>query len=502
MHEQIGDGLDALIRPGQVFAGKYRVEKILGAGAMGVVVAAWHLDLDQWVAIKLMRPEMAGEADAVVRFLREARAAARIQSEHVARVLDVSRLENGAPYIVMEHLSGTDLDQLLQERGPLPIEEAVEYVLQACEAIAEAHRHGIVHRDLKPSNLFLARRADGSPLVKVLDFGISKMSRGAQATLERSLTGATEVMGTPHYMSPEQIRSMKDVDGRADIWALGVILYRLLTTEHPFEAENLGACLVKIAVDPPVSLRSRRASVPVELEAVVLDCLEKNRDKRLQTVAALAERLGPFASVRCRESVDRIVRVVRGGELRHGGGAAQEALPARAAPAADEMSTPALSTSQATRPMTRAKSWRSRRVLVVVSAVAVLATCAGAVAVLVARQEWPGEGQRADGPADGSPRAPSATLAAPAPALAASPMAAEPVAPVAEPSTTAATPSSTAPQAVPSAPPANTGLPSIAQQPRAPQPATTARRSPPKSPAPSIDPPVSPSSRPKDEPLP
>lgn len=311
MKDREGAALEDLLRPGEVLAGKYRIERILGTGAMGVVAAAYHLDLEQPVAIKLMRPEIAQETDAVERFLREARAAARIQSEHVVRIHDVSRLASGAPYIVMEHLSGMDLDQVVRKRAALPIEEAVDYVLQACEALAEAHAQGIVHRDLKPSNLFLARRADGSALVKVLDFGISKVNGGGQA-LERSLTGTTQAIGTPLYMSPEQIRSTKGVDARTDVWALGVILHRLLTGGHAFEAGDMAACLARIMVDPPVLLRAKRPEAPADLETVILACLEKDRERRIQDLAELTRRLRPFASVHAQASVKRVIRVLRG----------------------------------------------------------------------------------------------------------------------------------------------------------------------------------------------
>lgn len=313
MHDQVGDALAALLQPGQVLVGKYEVERVLGAGAMGLVISARHLDLDQPVAIKLMRPDVARSADSVTRFIREARAAARIQSEHVVRVHDVSRLDGGAPYIVMEHLTGTDLDEFLRARGPLRLAEAVEYVLQACEALAEAHMRGVVHRDLKPSNLFLTRRADGSPLVKVLDFGISKIKPDSGRP-ELSLTLKSDIFGTPFYMSPEQVQSAKDVDHRTDIWSLGVILHRLLTREYPFDADSLANCMMKILTEPPVPIRAQRSDVPVEVEAIILRCLEKQLSWRIPDVAVLARRLLPFAPAHCQASVDRIVRIVRGGE--------------------------------------------------------------------------------------------------------------------------------------------------------------------------------------------
>src|SRR5688572_12056721 len=229
----------APVRVGQILAGKYRVENVLGIGGMGVVVAAQHVQLGQRVALKFLNDEVCARPEAVDRFMREARAAVQIQSEHVARVTDVGQLENGSPYIVMEYLEGTDLAAVLRSRGPLPVEEAVDYVLQAAEAIAVAHRLRIVHRDLKPANLFLTQRPDESSLVKVLDFGISKALDGSMGALSGLTTNsAVNVIGSPLYMSPEQFKSAKDVDTRSDIWSLGVIIHELVTGAYPFYAET------------------------------------------------------------------------------------------------------------------------------------------------------------------------------------------------------------------------------------------------------------------------
>lgn len=280
------------VNVGDVLAGKYRVDRVLGVGGMGVVVAATHLQLHQTVALKFIL-KSAVEADAAVaRFLREARAAARLKSEHVAKVLDVGTLENGAPYMVMEFLEGADLAQVLAQAGPLDPQTAADYVLQACEAIAEAHGYGIIHRDLKPQNLFLTYGVGGSPLVKVLDFGISKTVEGVESALTRTST----LMGSPLYMSPEQMRSARDVDVRTDVWALGVILFELLSGQAPFHAETLPELCLKVVQDPPRSLAELRANVPPELVAVVSRCLEKNPAARYANAAELAEALAPFAS--------------------------------------------------------------------------------------------------------------------------------------------------------------------------------------------------------------
>lgn len=292
------------VRPGDVLAEKYVVERVLGMGGMGVVVAAMHRDLAQRVALKFLLPAAFEAPGAQARMLREARSAARIQSEHVARVMDVGTLENGAPYLVIEYLDGVDLGVRLRE-GPLPVSLAVDLVLEACEALAEAHGLGIVHRDLKPANLFLLERPDGSPMLKVLDFGISKAESGSQATL----TTQTATMGSPRYMSPEQLRSARDVDARADVWSLGIILFELVTGKAPFEGDSILNVCAAIANEEPPLLRKVRADAPEVLERVIRGCLEKDRSARISSVAALARALRPIASRSGRTSIERIERI-------------------------------------------------------------------------------------------------------------------------------------------------------------------------------------------------
>jgi serine/threonine protein kinase len=296
---------------GQVLAGKYRVERVLGEGGMGVVVAARHLQLDERVALKFMKENALVSTEAVARFGREARAAVKIKSEHVARVSDVGVLENGAPYMVMEHLEGGDLSGWLDEKGPLPLEQAVDFLLQACEAIAEAHALGIVHRDLKPANLFVIRRPDGALSVKVLDFGISKMTGNGNSAPDFDMTKTTAVMGSPKYMSPEQMRSVKSVDCRSDIWALGVILYELLADTTPFVADEFPELVLKIATEPPDSIRNRLPNLPPGVENVILKCLEKDAGRRYQTVGELAVALIEFAPRRSKLSLERISGVLK-----------------------------------------------------------------------------------------------------------------------------------------------------------------------------------------------
>jgi serine/threonine-protein kinase len=249
---------------------------------MGVVVAARHLQLQERVAVKLMLTDDNNE-EAIERFVREARAAARIESDHVAHVSDVGVMADGRAYLVMEYLDGQDLSQLLESRGRLPAAEAVDYLLQACEAIAEAHSLGIVHRDLKPSNLFLTRRRDRTPHVKVLDFGISKMGTPSMAHIPITRTSA--LMGSPLYMSPEQMTSTKDVDARSDIWALGVVLYELLAAQAPFDGETLPQVCARVMQEQPAPLAHLAPDLPAGLGAIVSRCLEKNPDARYQTSA-------------------------------------------------------------------------------------------------------------------------------------------------------------------------------------------------------------------------
>ncbi|HEY8040410.1 MAG TPA: serine/threonine-protein kinase, partial [Polyangiaceae bacterium] len=299
--------LGAFAQPGSVLLGKYRIDKIIGVGGMGAVVAARHLQLDERVAIKFLLPAMLAHDEIVQRFLREAKAAIKIRSEHCVRVLDVGTLENGAPYMVMEYLDGQDLAHIVESGQLLPIADAVDWVLQAAEALAEAHAIGIVHRDLKPANLFLTRRADGTPSVKVLDFGISKQ---ASSSADAGVTKTQAVLGSPRYMSPEQMRSTRDVDARADVWALGAVIHELVAGKPPFDADTMTALCAAILQDPPRPIHLLRPEAPPQLEAAILGALEKDRDRRFLNVAQFAAALAPFGSASARASAERIARVL------------------------------------------------------------------------------------------------------------------------------------------------------------------------------------------------
>lgn len=281
------------LRAGDVLGGKYEVERVLGEGGMGLVVAARHRELGHLVAIKCLHATALGNESAVARFEREARAAAALKSEHVARVIDVERLEDGAPYMVMELLEGEDLHTMLRREGALSIVDTIRFASHAADGLAEAHAVGIVHRDVKPSNLFVTRRKKGGPLVKVLDFGIAKNVADAP---DRGLTSTQALLGSPQYMSPEQVRESKSLDARTDIWALGVTMYECLAGRKPFDAPSMVDLCFAIVQAQPASLGTLRPDVPPKLEAVILKCLAKNPDDRYATMSELADELSLILS--------------------------------------------------------------------------------------------------------------------------------------------------------------------------------------------------------------
>jgi len=292
----------APLLPGETLGGKYRIERVLGQGGMGIVVAARHLDLDERVAIKFLAG--APSEYAADRFVREARAAVKVKGEHVCRVFDFGRLETGEPYIVMEYLEGVDLAWKLKREGPQPVDRVVGWIVEVCAALAEAHEHGIVHRDLKPANVLVATRPDGSTCAKVLDFGISKLPQA------ETITKPDAMMGSPLYMSPEQIESARDVDVRSDVWSLGVVMYELLAGCAPFRGDSMLELAVQIRERDPRPLEALRPEVPSALRDAVHKCLAKKADDRYPKVADLVGALAPFAPAEVAPLVSRLLKHV------------------------------------------------------------------------------------------------------------------------------------------------------------------------------------------------
>jgi serine/threonine-protein kinase len=280
---------------------------VIGSGAMGLVVAATDLELGAVRALKIMLPSALRSREPVARFLREASACGRLRGEHVARVYGVGRLDGGAPFLVMEYLEGSDLGAVLAARGSLPVGEALTIVLEVCEALAEAHRRGIVHRDLKPANLFLARRPGGGACVKVLDFGVAKIL--GEAASSGDTTRSYVMLGSPSYMSPEQMESSRDVDARADVWSLGVVAYQLLTGRLPFVGEGLTQIVTAVLEGRPAPPSSLVSGLPPALDAAILGCLEGDRARRCAGAVELAASLAPFAPPEAAGSLRRLLGV-------------------------------------------------------------------------------------------------------------------------------------------------------------------------------------------------
>ncbi|HSD89938.1 MAG TPA: serine/threonine-protein kinase [Kofleriaceae bacterium] len=292
------------LNAGDILLGKYRVEEIIGVGGMGRVIKASHLYLQQPVAIKVLLPQMVDSQSTVARFLREAQATVRLRSEHIARVMDVGTMPDGTPFMVMEYLEGHDLNQILRHHGPQLAQAVVDLMLQACEGMAEAHAMGIIHRDIKPSNFFITRRPDGSNLLKILDFGISKTPAEIS-----ELTGTQTVIGTPTYMAPEQMVSARSTDPRSDLWSMGVVMYQLLAGRPPFEAETYAQLVLKVGTDAPAPLH---VPLPGGLADIVFRCLEKKPENRIQSVGELARMLAPYASdpMSAQQAAERASRIL------------------------------------------------------------------------------------------------------------------------------------------------------------------------------------------------
>jgi serine/threonine protein kinase len=295
---------------GTILLGKYRVDEVLGTGGMGKVLRASHLYLAQSVAIKVLLPHMADSASTVTRFLHEAQATVNLKNEHIARVIDVGTIPGTAdspptPFMIMEYLEGNDLNQILRHHGPQAPAVVCDLMLQACEGMAEAHAAGIVHRDIKPSNFFITRRPDGTMLLKILDFGISKTQIGMT-----DLTGAEAVLGTPAYMAPEQMKTSKDADARSDLWSIGVVMYQLITGRPPFAGESYAELVLKVSGEQPSPMM---VPLPPGLGEVILRCLEKNPMMRPQNVGELARQLAPYATdpITAASSAQRTTRILQ-----------------------------------------------------------------------------------------------------------------------------------------------------------------------------------------------
>jgi serine/threonine-protein kinase len=285
---------DATVATGRLVAERYLLGRELGSGAMGTVLAAFDLDLDQEVAIKFISVDDDSREETLERFRREVRVTRYIKSEHVVRVLDTGSLPGGTPFMVMELLEGHSLEAERDLRGVIPVSEAVAYLLPAVEVLAEAHAAGVVHRDIKPANLFLEERAHASRFVKVLDFGVSK----SDFELTRSSAAITKtgtIMGSPLYMAPEQLRSSNSVDARADVWSLGAILFELVTGFTAHEGNTVAELCATLLRDPPRPITDFGGNLPPGFAAVVMRCLDPDPARRYPNVAELGAALLPFA---------------------------------------------------------------------------------------------------------------------------------------------------------------------------------------------------------------
>jgi serine/threonine protein kinase len=422
------------IAPGQVIGERYRVGPLLGEGGMGVVCEATHLALELPVAIKFIRTDLKDNSEFVQRFLNEARRAAALKNEHIARVHDVGQLDSGDLYLVMERLEGVGLEAYIKEHAPLSQADAVSLIREACEGLSEAHAAGIVHRDIKPENLFLARRIDGKRTLKILDFGISKQTSGDAPT---SLTNSERSLGSPWYMSPEQMIDTSSVDHRADIWSLGVVLFELLSGTRPFEGESIPEVCAGVLTAPAPALRERRRDVDPVLESIVARCLAKNPEERHASVLELSRDLEPFAWSR-----DAAAEAVNSG--------AEEAFFRTAEEATDRATPISLvpSTRKASRRVTLARS---------LGVLGILATVALAVKAFSGARGETGTGQPAlePAPAPGAPPPLPAQNDVQPPQPSAQPVTVLPVAPAVTPASQSspATPNSNQPPTPPATPP-------------------------------------------------
>jgi serine/threonine-protein kinase len=456
-------------RPGDVLAGRYLVERIAGRTGLGLLVHVRHVDLGQRLLLKCLPPDACHYPDSVDRFLRGARAAMRLQGEHTARTIDAGRLSSGAPYVVAESLTGCDLREVLRVRGAVTLSEAVDFVLQAAEALAEAHSYGLVHRNINLFTLFATRRPDGSSLIKVLDFGVAEALRvdplrSHEVALDAYTVsgGSNPIVQALAYCSPEQLRNPTELDPRTDVWALGAVLHELLAGQPVYQAETIPALWASIAADPPMPITSVRGDVPAGLESVILRCLSKDRSARFATVAELAVALKKFASPEAQLAVDRITRTL---------GRATQPPPLPAHSAALVHIGPAAHSAPAAAPAAMTPPFPLLWSTVLVAFGLVGGTLAGVLVATRGIQESraqasPAVEQRVlaalPAPSPATPPAPVAQ-AAPTPPATPAPAAAPPVAAPVKPATVAASPAAAVAPAAPVAPVAQ-----VAQAPRAP----------------------------------
>ena len=279
--------------PGEMLDDKYRIDRLLSMGGMGAVYVGTHVLLKKRVAIKVLRTEFAGAADMVVRFQREAVAASAIGHDNIVSVTDMGQTRGGVAFLVMELLEGRSLAAAIRDEGPLTIAAAADIASDLLGAIGAAHRAGIIHRDLKPENVFLSLREGRGEVVKILDFGISSIT---QAEPDKRLTVTGLVIGTPSYMSPEQARGDKEISGATDVYSAGVILYEMLCKQLPYEATNYNVLMYRILSGEYVKLSMRQASVPEDLEAVVVEAMALDPRDRFASADDFADALGPFRS--------------------------------------------------------------------------------------------------------------------------------------------------------------------------------------------------------------
>ena len=300
-----------VFQKGEIIAGKYRVEKMLGRGGMGHVFAARHVELNQLVAVKVLRRDLLDDPDAVKRFSREAKAAAALRGDHALRIFDVGKLESGEPFILMEHLDGYDLSTVLDRGQRIEALDAIDWIIQACEAVAEAHDLGIVHRDIKPHNLFLTRDRSGRAFIKVVDFGLAKAIRADAARSIKdsmSLHSHQAMLGTPFFMSPEQILGAT-IDHRTDIWSLGATLYHLLAGVPPFMGPTVTMVCAMILNDDFPPLAHRRPDAPHGLDDILRRCMNRDPDRRFNGVMILAESLRQMGRIASQPNIQSTRRL-------------------------------------------------------------------------------------------------------------------------------------------------------------------------------------------------